>query len=178
MGSSSGLVDWLEFSHGLDFKADIDRWYGSTIHHPFSNPSRSFFLLVTFRRFLFCLTKESIALALQSCLGGRASGYHVKFLSEHHFCFSVALKQVGFSVYQPRRVVTNCFDAYFHLRNNGTSHWEREKCAWEIEQAKEGTKVLSKMQRKILRKRPLMINMFILPRSSFKITHRPRIDWC
>ena len=34
-----------------------------------------FLLLATFRRFLFRLTEESVALALQSCLGGRASDF-------------------------------------------------------------------------------------------------------
>jgi hypothetical protein len=37
---------------------------------------------------------------------------------------------------------------FFHLWNNGTPHREREKRAWEIEQEKEWTKVLSKSSKK------------------------------
>jgi hypothetical protein len=55
---------------------------------------------------------------------------------------------VGFHVYKLRRVITSSFDCYFHLWNNGTPHWEREKRAWEIEQEKEWTRVLSKSSKK------------------------------
>lgn len=53
-------------------------------------------------------------LALQSCLGGRAAGFHVQFLSTNHFRFSVYCK-VGFHVYCLRRVITSQFDVYFLL---------------------------------------------------------------
>ena len=65
-----------------------------------------------------------------------------------HFRFSVFSKDVVFFVYKLRRVITNMFDIYFHLWNNGTPHWEREKHAWEIEQEKEWTKVLSRSSKK------------------------------
>jgi hypothetical protein len=45
-------------------------------------------------------------------------------------------------------VITSTFDLYFHLWNNGTTHWEREKRAWEEEQEKEWTKVLSRRSKK------------------------------
>ena len=82
-------------------------------------PMDLFFLLDTFRRFLFWLTEDSVSLALQSCLGGRAEGFHVQFLSTNHFRFSVSCKQVGFHVYRLRRVISSQFDVYFHLWNNG-----------------------------------------------------------
>jgi hypothetical protein len=41
-------------------------------------------------------------------------------------------------------VITAQFDIYFHLWSNGTPHWEREIRAWEIEQEKEWTRVMSK----------------------------------
>jgi hypothetical protein len=75
--------------------------------------------------------EDSISLTLQSCLGGRALDFHVKLLSNNHFRFSVFSKQVGFHVYNLCRVITSSFDAYFHLWNNGTPHWEREKHLWE-----------------------------------------------
>ena len=51
-----------------------------------------------------------------------------------------------------RRVITDTFDAYFHLWHNGTPNWEKEKRAWELEQEKEWTKVLSKSAKRALKK--------------------------
>lgn len=153
MGSSSDLVDRLDFDRGLEFQDDVRRCFKSPVHHPFPSPDGSFFLLVTFRRFLFRLTEESVTLALQSCLGGRSLDFHVKFLSNNHFCFSVFSKEVGFHVYKLRRTMTLSFDVYFHLWNNGTPHWEHEKRAWEIEQEKEWTLVLSKSSKKEAKKK-------------------------
>ena len=74
--------------------------------------------------------------------------FHVTCLSNNHFRFSVFSKQVGLHVYRLRRVITSTYDLYFHLWNNGTPHWEREKRAWEEEQEKEWTKVLSKRSKR------------------------------
>jgi hypothetical protein len=63
-----------------------------------------------------------VSLALQSCLGGRALDFHVRFLSNNHFRFSVFSKEVGFQIYKLRRVITSQFDIYFYLWNNGTPH--------------------------------------------------------
>lgn len=76
-------------------------------------------------------------------------------MSENHFRFFVSSKQVGFYVYHLRRVTTKYFDIFFHLWNNGTLHWEREKHAWEIEQAKEWTEVLSKISKRAAKKKPV-----------------------
>jgi hypothetical protein len=96
MGSSSHLVDRLDFNIGLSFQEDIQQHLHAPVHHPFPSPDGSFLLLAMFRRFLFSLTEESVSLALQSCLGGRASDFHVRFLSNNHFCFSVFPKKLGF----------------------------------------------------------------------------------
>lgn len=148
MGSSSDLADRLDFNVGLEFQDEVRHRYKSPVHHPYPNPDGSFFLLVTFRRYLFRLTEDSVSLALQSCLGGRALDFHVKFLSNNHFRFSVFSKEVGFHVYRLRRVITSSFDCYFHLWNNGAAHWEKEKRDWELEQKKEWTEVLSKSSKK------------------------------
>ena len=128
MGSSSDLVSRLDFDIGLGFQEEIRHRFHAPLHHPFPTPDGSF-LLATFGHFLFRLTEESVALALQSCLGGRATDFHVKFLSTNHFRFSFFSKDMGFQVYKLRRVVTSNFDIYFHLWNNGTAHWEGEKRA-------------------------------------------------
>jgi hypothetical protein len=72
MGSSLDLVDCLDFNIGLEFQDEIRRHFHALEHHPFPTPDGSFFLLATFRCFLFRLMEESVALALQLCLGGRA----------------------------------------------------------------------------------------------------------
>ena len=79
----------------------------------------------------------NIALMLQSCLGGSAPGFHIKFQRDRHFHFLVSCKSVGFKVYNLRRFVGACFDVYFHLWSNGAPHWEREKFLWEQEQERE-----------------------------------------
>jgi hypothetical protein len=76
--------------------------------------------------------------------------FHVKFLSNNHFRFSVFSKEVGFHIYKLRRVISSSFDCYFHLWNNGTPHWEREKLAWELEQEKEWTEVRYKKPKKAI----------------------------
>jgi hypothetical protein len=122
MGSSSDLVDRLYFNIGLSFQDDIRRHLHAPVHHPFPALDGSLLLLTTFRRFLFRLTEDLVSLALQSCLGGRALDFHVRFLSNNHFRFSVFSKEVGFQIYKLRRVITSQFDIYFYLWNNGTPH--------------------------------------------------------
>ena len=128
MGSYSNLTARLDFSHGRAFEEEVDHHFGTLVHYPSPSPDGSFFLLDTFHHFLFRLMEDLVSLALQSCLGGRAVGFHVQFLSMNHFHFSVSCKQVGFHVYRLRRVISSQFDVYFHLWNNGMPNWEHEKC--------------------------------------------------
>ncbi|TVU06152.1 hypothetical protein EJB05_49350, partial [Eragrostis curvula] len=148
MGSSSDLTANWDFSHGRRFEQEVLQRFQSAVHHPSSSPDGSFFLLATFRRFTFRLTEDSVSLALQSCLGGSAPGFHVKFLSDRHFRFSVASKSVGFHVYNLRRFIGKTFDVYFHLWNNGVAHWERDKRIWEEETANEWTFVSYKKNKR------------------------------
>lgn len=121
MGSSLNLVTLLEFGYGLEFEEAMFNHFGKSVN------GNSFILLATFRRFLFRLIEESFALALQSCLGERASEFLVKYLSQNHFSFLVSCKYVGFEVYELRRFIGKPFDIYFHLWNNGVPHWGRER---------------------------------------------------
>jgi hypothetical protein len=148
MDVPSDLVSKLDFSPGIIFREDVLRRFGASVHHPSSNPEGSFILLATFRRYTFRLTESSVSFALATCLGGSPAGFHVQFLSERHFRFSVSCKKVGFHVYGLRRFIGSSFDVYFHLWNNGVPHWEREKRLWEIEQEKEWTKLKSKRQKR------------------------------
>lgn len=90
------------------------------------------------------MTEESVALVLQSCLGGSSHGFHVMFLNKTHFRILVSCKSVGFHVYALRRFIGTCFDVYFHLWNNGVAYHESDKRRWELEQEKEWTTVQSK----------------------------------
>jgi hypothetical protein len=93
-GLADLVKDW-DFSLGKSFQAEVLHRFSSSVHHPSSSPDGSFLLLVVFRRFLFRLTEESVALALHCCLGGTPAGFHVTFESDRHFRFSVANKHVG-----------------------------------------------------------------------------------
>lgn len=148
MGSSSFLVERLDFSVGREFEHQVRRHFGSQVHHDSSSPRGSFLLLATFRHSLFRLSEDSVALVLQSFLGGSAHLFHVLEVSHNHFCFSVSCKAVGFFVYGLRRVIGESFDVYFHLWSNGTPHWEREKHLWEAEEAKKWTAVLTMCQKR------------------------------
>ena len=139
MDLNSDLADKLDFEPGRKFQEEICRFFGKSVHHPSSSPSGSFFLLVNFRRYTFRLTEDSVSQVLQACLGGSAACFHVTFLSDRHFRFSISCKAVGFRIYNLRHVIGSCFDVYFHLWSNGAPNWEREKFLWELEQEKEWT---------------------------------------
>lgn len=132
MDFASELASLLEFGYGLEFEESMFNRFGNSVN------GNSFILLATFRRFLFRLTEESVALALQSCIGGRAADFQFKFLSQNHFSFTVSCKSVGFAVYELRRFTGKSFDIYFHLWNNGVPHWDREKRLWEEEERNHG----------------------------------------
>lgn len=85
MGALSCLAEKMDFSVGRKFELEVRHRFGVQVHHNSPSPRASFFLLATFQRFLFRLTEESVALALQSCLGGRASLFHVTEMSHNHF---------------------------------------------------------------------------------------------
>lgn len=169
MGSSSNFSSLLDFDHGLDFEVSMRKRFGKRIN------GDSFKLLATFRRFLFRLTEDSVALALQSCLGGKAADFQVTYLSHNHFSFTVSCKSVGFSVYELRRFTGRSFDIYFHLWSNGVPHWEREKRLWEEEEAKKWTEVLSKAQKKTVKAKEKSVCFAKkLVQSPPKIKSRPR----
>jgi hypothetical protein len=154
------LLHKLDFGIGKAFEHDVHRKTGRLIHS-YSRFERGFYLLASFRRYLFQLNEESVALALQSCLGGLAKSFRVSYQSHNHFRFTVSCKAVGFAIYNLRRFIGDSFDVYFHLWSNGAPHWEREKRLWEAEEAKQWTKGLAK-------KKEWLLSILLLPRFSGK----------
>ena len=90
------LLHW-DFSPGLAIESQVRDKFGSTVHFSSANPrsSKEFFLVVSFSSASFPLTEESVALALQSCIGGLSSGFRVLRLSDRRFRFLVASNRVG-----------------------------------------------------------------------------------
>jgi hypothetical protein len=127
------VSDW-DFSPGKRFQAEVLHKFSSSVHHTSSSPDGSFFMLVVFRRFLFRLTEDSVAMALHCCLGGSPAGFHVAFQNERHFRFSVASKHVGLLVRALNRITTDHFDIYFHMWRDGGADWKREWRKWEKEE--------------------------------------------
>jgi hypothetical protein len=64
-------------------------------------------------------------------LGGSPAGFHVSYLQDRHFRFSVASKHVGLLVCALKRIITNHFDVCFHLLRDGGENWELERKKWE-----------------------------------------------
>jgi len=70
----------------------VFRKFASSVHHPSSSPKGSFFLVTILCRYLFRLTEESVSMALHCCLRGTLASFHVTYLQDRHFCFSVVSK--------------------------------------------------------------------------------------
>lgn len=71
--------------------------------------------MVSFSFATFPLSEESVALALQCCLGGDHSGFRVLKLSDRRFRFSVASNRVGHFVYGLRDRIWPDFICHFKL---------------------------------------------------------------
>jgi hypothetical protein len=64
MDLSDHLSNILDFSHGEKFQKEVLHLFSTSVHHPSSSFDGSFFLLATFRRFIFCLLENSVSLAV------------------------------------------------------------------------------------------------------------------
>lgn len=134
------LVSSWDFDASKHFQGKVLASLSSSVHHP-SSPKGSFSLLAFFRCYTFRLMVECVSLALHACLGGSPAGFHVPFIRDKHFRFSVSCKQVGSMVSDLKRIIAKHFDAYFHLRRDGGDSWIREEKKWLSDEAKSWTTV-------------------------------------
>lgn len=108
------LIHW-DFSPGLKLADQVHAKFGSTVHYSSSSGTKEFFLVVSFSSASFPLSVDSVALALQCCLGGSASGFNVLQLSGRCFRFSVASNRVGHFIYALRDRIWPDFVCHFWL---------------------------------------------------------------
>jgi hypothetical protein len=85
-----------------------------------------------------------VGLALQSCFGGVASKFHIKFLKERVFRFSVVSRSVGFEIYNSRKFSEKDFEFYIHLWGIGGPNWKFEEKKFYKEHENEWTVVQKK----------------------------------
>jgi hypothetical protein len=82
---------------------------------------------------------HTVIIVLQACFGGIASRFHVKFLRDRTFRFSVASRSVGFHIYNIGKFLDKCFEFSINLWGEGGPNWKFEEAKFYIEQDKEWT---------------------------------------
>jgi hypothetical protein len=76
-------------------------------------------MVVSFGRVVFKLDIHTVAVTLQSCFGGNAASYRVKFLRDRTFQFSVTFAAVGFEIYNLLKISTPQFELFLSLWGDG-----------------------------------------------------------
>jgi hypothetical protein len=129
----------VDFTPGMNFAKEIKRLFHSTVHP--STRSKAFTMVVSFGRASFRLDEDSVAIALESAIGGLCGSLKVQLISERVFSFRVASKKVGFHIIDMRWFSCNKFKCFFHLWSDGGPNWRREFSSWKKECAQEWTLV-------------------------------------
>jgi len=87
-------------------------------------------------------------------MGGYPAGFHVSYLQDRHFRFSLASEHIGLLVHALKRITTNHFDIYFHMWHDRGENWELEQKKWEKEEKDTWSAVINhKNKHKISAKR-------------------------
>jgi hypothetical protein len=162
------LVSNWSFNRGQEFEAHVFSKFRSSIHHPSSSSHGAFHLLAIFRSFMFCLLEASVSLALHAALGGTPAGFHVTFIKDRHFQFSVASRHVGFTVRDLKRITTEHFDVYFHLWRDGGTDWFWEWGLWQQEEAASWHEVLRRKRKSGSSKRVSFAQQLVLDSPKIK----------
>ena len=108
------LLHW-DFHPGLVVEDQVRRRFRSSVHFSADGGTKEFFLVASFSSASFPLNCSSVALALQCCIGGLASGFNVLHLGDRNFRFLVASNKVGHFIYQLRDRIWPDFICHFNL---------------------------------------------------------------
>ena len=128
-----GLLHW-DFNPGIAVADQVRRRFGETVHFSPSRSTKEFFLVVSFSSASFPLSKDSVSVALQCCIGGHPKGFKVVKLSDRSFRFSVAGNKVGHFIHGLRDRIWPDFICHFHLFNgrfNGYTHFYNQ---WHVDE--------------------------------------------
>jgi hypothetical protein len=129
----------LDFSPGKSFAKLIHRRFFSSVHS--SIDTAHFTLVVSFGHANFCLSEESVGIALEAAIGGYCGHLKVSLLHERVYSFVVSSKQVGFEIIKKRFYSCQQFKCYFNLWGLGGPIWAREFRLWQNECNEEWTLV-------------------------------------
>jgi hypothetical protein len=86
----------LDRRPGQVVQAEILRRYNTPVSFDPLYSSREFFLVLSIGRCKFHLSNTSVALILQSVIGGIPAAFRVSFLSDRVYRFFVSSQEVGF----------------------------------------------------------------------------------
>ncbi|CAN6230176.1 unnamed protein product [Urochloa humidicola] len=139
----------LDYKPGLAFQGLVRDRFGA-FSQVSSSSDNDFLLIASFSRSALRLDSDSVALILQSVLGGNAPNFRVVHQTAWVFRFSVAGKNVGIMVHRLGKFICKSFALHFTLWRNGGPDWFREKAIWDKEQEAEW-----KPARRSARKTPL-----------------------
>lgn len=126
------LLHW-DFNPGISFAYQIQRRYGCTVHFSPSRDIKEFFLVASFSSASFHLSEESVAIALQCCLGGHPQGFRVHKLNNRSFRFSVSNNKVGHFIHSLKDRVWPDFICHFHLYNGQFNKLLKYESDWHAD---------------------------------------------
>lgn len=128
----------LDSRPGKVIAAEIWRHFSSPVSFdPLSSPLE-FFLVLSFGRCKYRLSKLSVAYILQAVIGGDAPSFRVLQLGDRVFRFSVHSRQVGFHVYKLRSYECSAFKIFFNLWHRGGPSFRSEFWDGKLNNPKNG----------------------------------------
>jgi hypothetical protein len=135
----------LDRQPGRVVEAEILRRFNSSISFDPNLSAHEFFLVVSVGRCKFRLSEVSVALILNSVIGGCPDAFRVYALSDRVFRFSVHLQSVGFHIFRLRSFECSSFKIYFHLWHRGGPNYQHEYKLWQDEQSSQWVDVVKKI---------------------------------
>jgi hypothetical protein len=144
------LAPSLNFKKGIEFEENIKRKFGYSVNFTNGFMKREFILVISFGRSKFKLDIHTIGIVLQSCFGGSASLFRVRFLRDRTFKFSVASLSVGCQIYNLRKFSENEFEFFISLWGQGGPNWKIEEHKYYLEQDRAWTQVSRKRKKRSL----------------------------